>query len=90
MFLLKTTTKFEKQVNKLPQLIKKALPKKLRLLEKNPKHPSLRTKQNYTASKEAKTKILESSITDTYRILWKYDEGKVILLLVIGDHKIVE
>ncbi len=90
MFLLRTTAKFDKQVRKLPYNIKKALPDKLKKLENNPNHPSLRTKKNYTASSEAKIKILESSINDKYRMLWKYEDGQVILLLVVGDHKIVE
>jgi vancomycin permeability regulator SanA len=38
----------------------------------------------------AKETIFESRINKAYRILWKYEDGKVILLLLVGDHKSVE
>jgi len=90
MFSLKVTKKFEKQAKKLPDTIKKGLSKQLIHLEKDPKYPSLRTKPNHTASKMFKIKIYESSINDKYRFLWKYEEKQVILLLVVGDHEVVE
>ena len=90
MFLLRTTAKFDKQVKKLPNEIRKVLPEKLKILSDNPNHPSLRTKKNYSASSQAKEKILESRVNDKYRMLWKYDGKRVILLLVIGNHKVVE
>ncbi len=90
MYRLKTASKFDKLAQKLPSQIKKALGEKLKRLEKDPNHPSLRTKKNHKATAQAKETIFESSINKQYRILWKYEGKEVILLLIIGDHTIVE
>ena len=59
-------------------------------LGNDPHHNSLYTKKNYSASNVAKETIYESRINRAYRILWKYEDGKVILLILSGDHKTVE
>ena len=41
-------------------------------------------------SKMFERKVFESSINMNYRLLWFFDEDKIIILLTIGQHKIVE
>lgn len=90
MYLLSYTKKFQKDSQKLNKEVKKKLAKQLNLLSENPKHPSLRTKKNHVASQLYKKQIFESSINISYRFLWKYQNEKIILLLFVGNHQIVE
>ncbi|MBN4050931.1 hypothetical protein JYU11_02180 [bacterium AH-315-G05] len=90
MYKLRYAKKFEKSVRKLPDEMKKVLAKQLVLLEQDPYHNSLYTKKNHFASNSLKETIFESRINQNYRILWKHEDGKVILLLVAGNHKLVE
>ncbi len=46
--------------------------------------------KNHTASSVFKETIYESRIDRTHRIIWKYEDDKVIILLIAGNHKIVE
>jgi len=90
LFQFRYAKKFEKSVSKLPDKIKKKLPQTLLLLQGDPRHNSLYTKKNYSASKIFKDLVYESRIDNKYRILWKYEDGKVILLLTVGNHEVVE
>lgn len=90
MYKLKTTQKFEKSVKKLPQKQKNKLPKTLLQLQNDPKHNSLYTKKNHSASNVANELIYESRIDSKYRVIWKYENNQVILLLLTGNHNIVE
>jgi mRNA-degrading endonuclease RelE of RelBE toxin-antitoxin system len=90
MYKLKTTKKFDKSVKKLPQKQKSILPKTLLQLQNDQKHNSLFTKKNHVASNFANEVIYESRIDSKYRILWKYENNKVVLLLLAGNHNIVE
>lgn len=74
------TERFKKFYKRLSDEEKKALQKKLIILEKNPYHPSLRTKKI-----QGTNKIFESSITMAVRLTWQYEEES-ILLRVVGDH----
>ena len=55
---------------------------KLKLLGKDPFYPSLRTKKLHGIEN-----VFEMSINMDVRILWRYDNGIIILLLDIGHHK---
>lgn len=90
MFKFRYAKKFEKSVSNLPDKIKKKLPQTLLLLQNDPRHNSLFTKKNHSASKMFKDLVYESRIDNKYRILWKHEDEKVILLLIVGDHKVVE
>lgn len=90
MCQLRYVKKFEKSLRKLPDEIKKVLAKQLFLLEQNPYHNSLYTKKNHFASSSLKETIFESRINQNYRILWKHENERVILLLVVGSHELVE
>ncbi len=91
-YRLARTPGFEKSVSKLSSELKKLLAKQLTLLECDPKHPSLYTKKNITASRSLKTQIFESRINSSHRFLWLYDEKEqsIIVLLIAGDHRVVE
>jgi mRNA-degrading endonuclease RelE of RelBE toxin-antitoxin system len=90
MYKLKTTPKFEKSVKKLPQKQKNKLSKTLLQLQNDPKHNSLYTKKNRSASNVTNELIYESRIDNKYRVIWKYENNQVILLLLTGNHNIVE
>lgn len=91
-YRLARTPQFDKSVSKLSSEIKQLLAKQLSLLECDPKHPSLYTKKNKTATTSLKTLVFESRINSSYRFLWLYDETEriIIVLLIAGDHRIVE
>ena len=60
----------------------KQIAKKLKLLKKNPFHPSLRTKKV-----RGLDGMFEMSVNMDIRILWRY-EGTIILILIdVGHHK---
>ena len=71
---------FKQKTKLLEENVKKALKNKLELMEKNPKHPSLRTKK-IKGTKD----IYEASITMNYRMTWQYYKDG-ILLRNIGEH----
>ena len=52
------------------------------LLVQYPFYPSLRTKKV-----QGLTNVFEMSVNMDIRILWKYEDGVIILLLDIGHHK---
>lgn len=56
--------------------------KKLKILVKNPFYPSLRTKKI-----QGLDNVFEMSVNMDIRILWKYEDGVIILLLDVGHHK---
>ena len=55
---------------------------KLNLLVQDPFYPSLRTKKI-----QGLTDVFEMSVNMDIRILWKYENGVIILLLDVGHHK---
>ena len=74
------TDRFKKYYKQLSKEEKKARQKKLLLMDKNPHHPSLRTKKV-----QGTDNIFECSINMAVRMTWQYD-GESILLRIIGDH----
>ncbi len=71
---------FLKNVERLPNDIKRVLKENLGLLADDPTHPSLRTKKI-----KGHDKIFEASITMGIRMTWEYyNDG--ILLRNIGEH----
>lgn len=65
---------FKQKTKLLEENVKKALKNKLELMEKNPKHPSLRTKK-IKGTKD----IYEASITMNYRMTWQYYKDGILL-----------
>ena len=82
MYRLKYTKEFEKDLKKLSPTEQKAVANKLRLLVQDPFYPSLRTKKL-----QGLDNVFEMSVNMDIRILWKYENGVIILLLDVGHHK---
>lgn len=82
MYKLKYTRTFEKDLKKLSASEQKAVSQKLGILIENPFHPSLRTKKV-----QGLDNVFEMSVNMDIRILWKYENGTIILLTDIGHHK---
>lgn len=82
MYKLKYTKEFEKNLKSLTKQEQKMVANKLKLLVQNPFYPSLRTKkvQGFEG-------VFEMSVNMDIRILWKYENGVIILLLDVGHHK---
>lgn len=82
MYKLKYTKEFEKSLKVLTRQEQRAVAKKLKILVQNPFYPSLRTKKI-----QGLDSVFEMSINLDLRILWKYENGTIILLLNVGHHK---
>ena len=82
MYDLKYTKEFERGLKKLSKEEQKTTFNKLKILVQNPFYPSLRTKKVQGFSD-----LFEMSVNMDIRILWRYDNGTIILLLEIGHHK---
>lgn len=82
MYRLKYTKEFEKNLKSLTAQEQKLVANKLKLFIQNPFYPSLRAKKV-----QGLENVFEMSVNMDIRILWKYDEGIIILLLDIGHHK---
>lgn len=78
------TERFEKNFKKLNNDEKKILKNKLELLRSNPMHPSLRTKRI-----QGIKDLFECSVNMDLRIIWYYEGDKIIVLLDIGHHDIL-
>lgn len=82
MYKLKYTKEFEKNLKVLTKQEQTLIANKLKLFVQNPFYPSLRTKKI-----QGLDNVFEMSINMDIRILWKYDNGIIILLLDVGHHK---
>ena len=82
MFKLKYTKEFEKNLKSLTKQEQKLVASKLKLFVQNPFYPSLRTKKV-----QGLNNVFEMSVNMDIRILWKYDDGIIILLIDVGHHK---
>ncbi len=76
---------FKKQYKKLQKNEKNMIQNKMQLLIEDPFHPSLRTKKIKKFND-----IFELSINMDLRIIWKYENSSIILLLAVGHHDILE
>ena len=79
------TARFQKNFKKLTEQEKKQLKKKLILLTENPSHPSLRTKRIQGTSD-----LFECSVNMDIRIIWYYEDDKMIIFLDVGHHDILK
>lgn len=82
MYKLRYTKEFENDLKLLTVQEQKLVSNKLKLLVQDPFYPSLRTKKV-----QGLDGIFEMSVNMDIRILWKYDNGVIILLLDVGHHK---
>ena len=82
MYKLKYTKEFEKNLKALSAQEQKMVFNKLKILVQNPFYPSLRTKKV-----QGLNNVFEMSVNMDIRILWRYENGIIILLLDVGHHK---
>ncbi|MCM1104102.1 MAG: type II toxin-antitoxin system RelE/ParE family toxin [Bacteroidales bacterium] len=78
------TKRFEKHFKNLTAQEKKQLQGKLQLLAVNPMHPSLRTKRI-----QGTNDLFECSVNMDIRIIWYYESNKMIILIDVGHHDIL-
>ena len=83
-YKLKFTKDFEKNLKKLSFEEQKMVAKKIKMLSSDPFYPSLRTKKV-----QGIRNLFELSVNMDIRILWRYDDDIIILLLDIGHHGII-
>ena len=79
------TKAFEKSFKKLTHAEQKQVAIKLKLLQTNPFHPSLRTKKIKSFDG-----LFECSVNMDIRILWRYEGYEIIIILDIGHHSVVD
>lgn len=72
---------FKKSLQKFSKEDQKLIAKKLDLLAQNPFYKSLRTKRYWGLDN-----VFEMSVNMDIRVLWKYENNNIILLLNIGHH----
>ena len=78
------TQRFQKRYKTLSAQEKKQLTAKLELLAENPAHPSLRTKRI-----QGSDGLFECSVNMDVRIIWYYEGDKMIILVDVGHHDIL-
>ena len=78
---------FQKKLLNLPNTIRAAAKKTIRLLAENPRHPALHTHKVKDAVGEFGGDVFEAYVTMKYRMTWEYgpDQG-VITLRNIDNH----
>lgn len=84
-FKLIVTKTFEKKLKRLTPVEQKQVAAKLKILQSNPHHPSLRTKKI-----KGFENLFECSVNMDIRILWRYKGFKIIITLDIGHHSIID
>lgn len=82
MYKLKFTKQFEKSLKSLTAKEQNAVFGKLKLFVQDPFYPSLRTKKV-----QGLDGVFEMSVNMDIRILWRYEDGTLVLLLDVGHHK---
>ena len=75
---------FEKNLKKLTFIEQKHVAEKLKILQINPRHSSLRTKKI-----KGFEGLFECSVNMDIRILWRYKGTEIIVTLDIGHHSIL-
>lgn len=83
-FEIVLSDRFKSNYKKLSGQEKTQLRRKLELFAENPFYPSLRTKHI-----KGSDGIFEFSVNMDIRVIWTYQDGKLILLLDIGHHDIL-
>ncbi len=79
------TPRFQKHYSTLSANERKQIARKLKLLAENPLHPSLRTKRI-----KGSDELFECSVNMDIRIIWYYEGDKIIILIDVGHHDILD
>lgn len=83
-FRIIVTKTFERSLKRLTTVEQKQVAEKLKRLQVNPYHPSLRTKKI-----KGFRGLFECSVNMDIRILWRYEGADIIITLDIGRHSIL-
>ena len=84
-YIVLYSQKVEKLVDRLPMADRKALMRKVRLLEDDPFYPSLRCKQVL-----GNPGYYEFSVNMNLRAIWYYKSSRVIVLMKLGGHDVID
>ena len=84
-FQIEVTRSFEKGLKRLTLNEQRAVANKLKLLQADPFYPSLRTKRV-----QGFENLFECSVNMSIRILWRYKQNKILILLDIGHHSMID
>lgn len=84
-YQLSFTNRFINHYKKLNSIEQRQIKEKIELLSQNPIHPSLRTKRI-----QGVKDLFECTATMDIRIIWHYEENKIITLLDVGHHDILK
>ncbi len=79
------TKAFEKSLKRLSSEEQKLVASKLKILQINPYHPSLRTKKIHGFEN-----LFECSVNMDIRIFWRYMTNDIIITLDVGHHSKVD
>lgn len=79
------TPRFKKHFKNLSSKEKIQVMAKLELLAENPSHPSLRAKRV-----QGTIDLFECSVNMDIRIIWYYEGDKMIIVLDVGHHDILD
>ena len=82
------TKVFFHELEKLSAKNQKMVMKKVEMLRNNPFYPSLRTKKVLGIG--TRDERYESSVNMDIRIIWRFDGGKIILVLDVGHHDVLK
>ena len=84
MYQLTFSKAFKKQYKKFSIHERKQITNKLKLLSQNPSHPSLRAKRI-----QGTDYLFECSVNMDIRIIWYYEDDRIIILADVGHHDIL-
>jgi len=84
-FHITVTDTFRDNFEKLSTEEQALVESKLERLAENPHHPSLRSKKL-----RGRDDRFESSINMDIRIIWQYEDGRLIVVLDIGHHDLLK
>ncbi len=79
------SSRFSKHYKKLEHSEKDLIKKKLLILIKDPRHPSLRTKKI-----KGSIGLFESRINMDIRLLWYYEGEQILVILDVGHHDLLD
>jgi mRNA-degrading endonuclease RelE of RelBE toxin-antitoxin system len=82
------TKRFEKEVEKLSSQDRRLVFETVRIIESNPYYQSLRTKKIEGQKKNSKD-LFESRVNRDIRLFWCFDDEKLIFMLRVGHHNIL-
>lgn len=85
MYKITYTEKFKKHYKKFHPNEKEQIKNKIKIMAKNPMHPSLRSKRI-----KGTKHLFEFSVNMDIRIIWYYENDLIVILSDIGHHDILK